>query len=131
MPLVLNSGIFPASSRGNSVHFAAIEEKNGCMLSISDSCSWNLFPCTLLRSGARFTSDVVCGLVVVWHFQTIYSSFIVLVLCTHIQTLRFLPTTSTETYVYAARPSDTIISIVTAYLLCELKHKHPQRTGVK
>ena len=90
------------------------------MLSISDSCSWNLVPCALLRSGGRSTSDVVCGLVVVWHFQMIYSSFIVLlVLCIPIETLRFLPSTFTETCVYAARLSDTRISIVTAYLRCD------------
>ena len=90
------------------------------VLSISDSCSWNLVPCALFRSGVCSTSDVVCGLVVVWHFQFIYSSFIVvLVLCIHIDTLRFLPTTFAETYAYAARPSDTRISIVTAYLRCD------------
>ena len=68
------------------------------MLSISDSSLWNLVPCALLRSGVC-SSDVVCGLVVVWHFQILYSSFVVLVLCIHIETLRFLPTTFTETYV--------------------------------
>ena len=51
------------------------------MLSISDSCSWNLVPCALLRSGVCSTSDVVGGLAVVWHFQMIYSSFVVIVLC--------------------------------------------------
>ena len=86
------------------------------MLSSGDSCSWNLVPCALLRSGVCPTWDVVCVLVVVWHFQMIYSNFIVFVLCIHIETPRFLPTTFTETYVHAARPSDTRISIVTAYL---------------
>ena len=77
-------------------------------------------PCSLLRSGVCSTSDVVCGPVVLWHFQMIYSSFIVvLVLCIHIETLRFLPTPFTETYVYVARPSETRISIVTAYLRCD------------
>ena len=88
------------------------------MLSISDSCSWNLVPCALLRSGVCSTSDVVCGLIVVWHSQIIYRSFVV-VLCIDTETLRFLPTTFTETYVYAARPTDTTISIVTAYLPCD------------
>ena len=56
------------------------------MLSISDSCSWNLAPCALLRSGVCSASDVVCGLVVVWHFQMIYSIFNVVVLYIHIET---------------------------------------------
>ena len=84
IPLFLNTGIFAAIGYGNS----------GKILSISDSCSWNLVPCALLRSGVCSTSGVVCGLVVVWQFQMIDSSFIVvLVLCIHIETLRFLPTT--------------------------------------
>ena len=119
IPLFLNSSIFAAIGYGNSGNFAATEEEVA-VLSISDSCSWNLVPCALLRSGVCSTSDVACGLVVVWHFQMIYSGFIVVrELCIHIETLRFLPTTFTETYVYAARPSDTIISIVTAYLRCD------------
>ena len=70
------------------------------VLSISDSCSWNLVPCALLRRVVCPTSDVVCGLVVVWLFQMVYSSsIVVLVLCINLETLRFLPTTFTETYV--------------------------------
>ena len=57
------------------------------MLSISDSSSWNLVSCTLLLRCACSTSDVVHDLVVVWRFQIIYSSFIVvLVLCIHTET---------------------------------------------
>ena len=65
----------------------AAKKENGCVLSIGDSRSWNLVPCALLRSCVCSTWDAVCGLVVVWHFQMIYSSFIaVLVLCIHIET---------------------------------------------
>ena len=56
------------------------------MLSISDSCAWNLVPCALFRSGECSTSDVVCG-PGVWYFQMINSrSIVVLVLCIHIET---------------------------------------------
>ena len=66
IPLFFNSGILPL------LVTVTLQGRNGCVLSISDSCSWNLVPCALLRSGVCSTSDVVCGLVVVWHFQMIY-----------------------------------------------------------
>ena len=124
IPLFLNSGIFAAIWYGYSGNFAAIVEKwlpgyvlpgiyqrqlfveSSPLRAVTQLCVFYFGRGVWPRRSLAFPNDT--------------TAVLVLFLCSaSIETLRFLPTAFTETYVYAARPSDARISIVTAYLRCD------------